>query len=60
MQPKKSLPTHDPEPEPPEDGNLQALFAERVNAVSEPVAEALRTAFLLPLTQTTEDRKLPP
>ena len=56
---KKGLSTHDPEPEPPEDGNLQALFAARVNAVLEPVAEALKTAFLLPPTRTTEDRKLP-
>ena len=43
---KKGLPTHDPEPEPPEEGNLPALFAERLNAVLEPVAEALKETFL--------------
>lgn len=42
---KKGLPTHDPEPQPPEDGNLQAMFAERLNAVLHPLAEALQAAF---------------
>lgn len=57
---KKGLPTQDPEPESPEDGNYQALFAERLNAVLEPVAEALKETFLhtAPALTTGEEQQL--
>ncbi len=45
---------------PPEEGNLQALFAERVNAVLEPVAQALQAAFVAapPAVEAPPDRQL--
>lgn len=57
---KKGLPTHDPEPNPPEAENLQALFAERIQAVLEPLAQALRAAFVAapPAVEAPPDRQL--
>ena len=57
---KKGLPTHDPEPDPPEEGNLQAVFSERLDAVLRPVADALKEAFLhtVPALTTGEEQQL--
>lgn len=57
---KKGLPTHDPEPHPPEDGNLQAVFAERLEAVLHPLVEALQAAFdtAPPAIETAEPHQI--
>lgn len=56
---KKGLPTHDPEPHPPESDNVQTMFAERVNAVLEPVARMLQQTFLTEPPAVEPSPKMP-